>query len=128
MTEPKRLRDSAGPAGVLMGGANALRVPSAARRRALVFTGTAASLAASTSVAAHAPRPSSLPVLIDSASGCDAGAGLRAAPRPTRLFAKSHERPGQIFMAKPRSVKGKDGEAGLTHLTLNASITHRAPA
>jgi hypothetical protein len=52
MSEPKRLRDSSGPAGVLMGGANVLRVPGASRRRALAFTGTAAGLAASTSVAA----------------------------------------------------------------------------
>jgi hypothetical protein len=52
MSEPKRLRDSAGAAGVLMGGANALRVPPGARRRALAFTGAAAGIAASTGVAA----------------------------------------------------------------------------
>jgi hypothetical protein len=52
MSEPKRLRDSSGPAGVLMGGANVLRVPGGSRRRALAFTGTAAGLVASTSVAA----------------------------------------------------------------------------
>jgi hypothetical protein len=52
MSEPKRLRDSSGPAGVLMGGAKVLRVPGASRRRALAFTGTAAGLAVSTNVAA----------------------------------------------------------------------------
>lgn len=44
MTEPLRLRDSAGPASALLRGAK-LAVPSAARRRALAFTGVAANMA-----------------------------------------------------------------------------------
>ena len=51
MNEPIRLRDSDGPARLLMGGA-ALTVPSASRRRALAFTSAAAHLAASGSAAA----------------------------------------------------------------------------
>lgn len=53
MTKPPvRLRDGHGPARVLMGGSG-LSVPSAARRRALAFTGAAAGMAASgTAVAA----------------------------------------------------------------------------
>ena len=52
MTDPKRLRESEGPAGLLLGGAKALRVPGNARSRALAFTGTAAGLAASKGAAA----------------------------------------------------------------------------
>lgn len=48
---PVRLRDSQGPARVLMRGSG-LNVPSAARRRALTFTGVAAGMAASGTAAA----------------------------------------------------------------------------
>src|SRR3954465_9860451 len=41
MSAPQRLRDGDGPARVLMGGSR-LRVPSASRKRALAFVGTAA--------------------------------------------------------------------------------------
>jgi hypothetical protein len=57
MNEPLRLRVGAGPARVLMGGAR-LDVPSASRRRALVFTGAAASMV--TSGAAVAASATSL--------------------------------------------------------------------
>jgi len=61
MTEPKRLREGGGgnAAAVLMGGAK-LEVPSAARQRALAFSGTAATLVASASGNALAAGGASL--------------------------------------------------------------------
>lgn len=46
MNEPRRLRDAEGPAATLLGGAE-LDVPHASRKRALAFTGAAASMLAS---------------------------------------------------------------------------------
>jgi hypothetical protein len=51
MKAPKRLREGEGPARELMKGSG-LRVPSASRRRALAFTGAAATMAASGTAAA----------------------------------------------------------------------------
>jgi hypothetical protein len=53
MNEPKRLRDGDGPAAMLLARAE-LEVPSASRKRALAFTGAAASMLASSGAAAAA--------------------------------------------------------------------------
>jgi len=57
MTEPLRLRDGVGPAGVLMGGSG-LEVPSAARRRALAFTSAAVGMTAASGTAVAATATS----------------------------------------------------------------------
>ena len=51
MNEPKRLRESGGPAAALLASAE-LEVPTASRKRALAFTGVAASMLASSGATA----------------------------------------------------------------------------